>query len=265
MKNTRKTLTLAVICAMLLSLLTIFVSAESETKISLRIEGDTSCLFNETITFIGTEVTVKDVLAAADDKDNTLTVTGLDTGYVYEINGIKGGKYGGWDGWLYTVNGISPVTSVSETKLSDGDSVLLYFGDPYGVGFQLPEIEVKDGKISFYSMDTVYDENYNANIVKNPVVGATVKISDGGNTYTYTTDANGTVEADEKLLKSGTYRYSIEKYAANGLPIVLRSAPDASYTVEQSPATSDISVSLAITSALSLIFIMALAAGKKNA
>ena len=51
------------------------------------------------------------------------------TGKITDVNGEKAGKFGGWDGWQYIVNSVSPNVGVGDYTLSDNDTVVLYYGD----------------------------------------------------------------------------------------------------------------------------------------
>lgn len=220
---------------------TLTAAGNTDQTVSLRIEGASGCLYyaNETIS---NESSLKQLLESVNLKAS-LNMVGLDTNYITEIGGIKSGSFGGWDGWLYIVNGVSPSESISDYILKDGDSIVLFYGDPYGVGFQYPEIELDDKGISFFSYDTEYDSSYNPIVKKNPVIGATVTICDNeGKSFEYLTDSDGRIYVDDSLLDFGTYSYKVEKYAENGMPLALRSAPDASYRIEQPPATYDLSI-----------------------
>jgi len=126
--------------------------------------------------------------------------------------------------------------------LAEGDSVLLYYGDPYGVGMQFPVADTTDiaeGVITFTSSDTTYDANYNPVITVNPVNGASVIWSYGDTTKEYVTDESGSIQIEEKQLAEGDHAVQIIKTADSGLPLVLRFAPGYTISVE---ATTDSSV-----------------------
>jgi len=264
-RQNKKRITYALAVIMLVSLITCMcagVSADGNAKVSFRIEGDKECIYSG-IEEIADGSTLKTLLEAVNTKAS-LEMVGLETNYVTSVKGISSAKYGGWDGWLYLVNGVVPADAIQDCKLKDGDEVVFFFGDPYGVGFQFPEIEIVGGKIALYSMDTEYDASYNPIVKKKAVASASVSIFDAsGKEYKYVTDENGEIAVDEALLKPGSYKYKIEKYAANGLPLVLRSAEGASYTVESSPDTSDASA-LVMLLAIASFSALALLCVRKN-
>ena len=111
-----------------------------------------------------------------------------------------------WDGWCVMVNGAATATANSGVILADGDEVVLYYGDPWGVGIACPSVSVKDGKLIFEDAAT------------GAIVGAKVILGD----KEYTTDENGAIEG----VAAGEYTVQIEKYADSGLTLVLRFAPD---------------------------------------
>lgn len=238
--------------------------ADGKVGVSLRIEGDASCLYYENEE-IAAGSTLKDLLTAVNAK-TTLSITGIDSNYITSIGGIESAKYKGWDGWLYSVNGVIPSVGIDQTTLNDGDVVVMFYGDPYGVGMQFPEVEVKSGKLGFYSMDTEYDPvTYAPSVKKNPVASANVTLYGAdGKAYNYVTDANGEIVPDALFLKEGTHRYAISKVSDNGIPLVLRSASDAAYKVEAVVETSDMSMIFVFVAIIAISF-AAVAVRKRRA
>lgn len=220
-----------------------FAGAQHQMTVTLRIEGISQNYYYDTLTvqYSSENLTVQDLIIYADNNSDAIAVVGA-TGsspYITNINGDTAGSLGAYSGWLYTVNGIEPTVGVNGYNLSEGDSVILYFGDPYGVGMQYPVPDVsgiENGVIRFTSMDTVYDSEWNPTVVENPVVGMTVVF--GGETpAAYITDENGKIKIDDQYLTPGEHSLSIEKKGANGVPLVLRLAPDYKVTVPEKPKT----------------------------
>ncbi|MGN0537193.1 MAG: DUF4430 domain-containing protein [Acutalibacteraceae bacterium] len=240
MKNVKK-----ILCALTVSALvagsfcvTAFAADEKEMTVTVRIEGISENLYYNTLSvpYNTDELTVQDVLMYIDEQNEDLTITGADIGWISAVNEDKEASFGGWDGWLYTVNNVAPVVTVSDYALSEGDSIVLYYGDPYGVGMQYPSVDTSDlsnGILTFTSEDTVYDENYNATLVVNPVTDMAVEwfyAKDGEIlSVTYITDGNGQITIDKDYLTEGEHTISVGKYNEAGLPLVLRLAED--YTV----------------------------------
>lgn len=230
MRKTTKKMLISVIGASLIAVAVPFAAyAEEGTEsvsynVDVRIEGISECLYCESVEISSGEgLTAADVLAYVDEADDTLTITGLEDSYITDVNGDSAGVFGGWDGWLYMVNGEEAVVGIGDYQISDGDSILLYFGDPYGAGMQFPIMNYDEAAetLTFTSLDTGYDENWNPVVSENPISGMDVVI-DGGTSYV--TDENGQV--DISGLASGSYSISWSRYDESGLPTVLRSAPD---------------------------------------
>jgi len=232
------------------------LAGEVTTKsVSLRIEGISENLYYDTVQVPYEDtLSVREALAYIDAQSDSIVIEGLDGGFVSAVNGDASGTFGGWDGWLFTVNGEEALVGIAECLLNDGDSVLLYYGDPYGVGMQFPRADASrlgDGILRFTSEDTTFDENWEPVVTVNPVVGASARFYSGDSFTEYTTDQNGELTIPAALLTPGAHRVQIEKYgdtAVSGkyLPLVLRLAPDFTLMVEEtsSPASDTSSESV---------------------
>lgn len=233
MRKTTKNMLISVIGASLIASMVPFSAYALEEpvptvyNVDVRIEGISECLYCDSVEiWAGDIFTVADVLAYVDESDDSLTITGLAEGYITAVNDDTAGAFGGWDGWLYDVNGVEAAVGVGDYVISDGDSIILYFNDKYGVGFQNPVMSLDEaaGMLTFTSFDTVYDEDWNPVVTENPVVGMDVALAFDGGEFTYVTDQNGQI--DISGLAPESYSISWSKYDENGLPLVLRSAPD---------------------------------------
>lgn len=230
-KTTRKMLISVIGASLIASSVPFAVYAAEETAsvytVDVRIEGISDCLYCDSVEIsAGEGLSAADVLAYADEADDSLAITGLDSGYITAVNDDAAGAFGGWDGWLYTVNGEEAAVGVGDYQISDGDSILLYFGDPYGVGMQFPTMTYDEaaGTLTFTSLDTVYDEYWNPVTAENPVVGMEVTLASDGGTFTYVTNESGQVDINK--LAPESYSVSWSRYDESGLPTVLRNAPD---------------------------------------
>ncbi len=213
--------------------------AADDVTVSLRIEGIEECLFYGDIT-VAEGSDAFDVILKADELDETLAVTYSSSSYgayITAINGITAGTYTvlKWDGWSYTVNGVSPDVGVSGYKVKNGETIVVYYADPWNTGMQYPVIntdEIADGKISFTSVDTVYDENWNTVKKECAVTDYTLVWGCNGETVKITPDENGVCKIPYRYLTFGEHTVQIEKYdEENGLPTVLRFAPDFSVSI----------------------------------
>lgn len=217
-----------------------FADNEKQMSVTVRIEGISKNLYYNTvdIPYTGENLTVQNALMYVDQQSDDITITGLENGWITAVNDEKQASFGGWDGWLYTVNGVSPTDTVNDHMLSDGDSIVLYYGDPYGIGMQYPEIDtskITDGILTFTSKDTSYDTDYNPTVVTNPVKDAKVELGTEDGSISYTTDENGSINIDDKYLTEGNHSISISKVSENGLPLVLRFAPDRTVAFPSKP------------------------------
>lgn len=201
------------------------------TEITLRIEGISDTLYYDTIAVpYDPALTIQDVLIYADETSEKITLTGADAGYIKSVNNETEGTFGGYDGWLVQLNGADISAGIGDVKVSNGDSIVLYYGDPFGVGIQFPEFSYTNGILSVTSKDTTYDGDFKPSVSVNPVSGAKVTI-DGTE---YTTDEHGQIEV---FLSVGDHSISISKYAQNGCPLVLRVASDYKLNVKVAPET----------------------------
>ncbi|MGN0467915.1 MAG: DUF4430 domain-containing protein [Acutalibacteraceae bacterium] len=235
-KTFKKTVSVFLTCLMIFACLSASVfAADSTITVKLRIEGINKCFYYNDVE-VQSGATALDVIEKADSLDDTLTVTTVESqygSYISEINGEKEKTFKGWDGWLFRVNDVEPEVGISAYTVADKDSIVVYYGDPYGVGMQYPVADtskLSDGQISFTSMDTVYDEDWNATVKEMPVTDYRLIWGYGdGQTIIITPDENGVCSIDKQYLTDGAHSVQIEKTASNGCPLVLRFAPD--YTV----------------------------------
>ncbi len=236
MKKTKKLLSAAFVLLILLTAATIpaFATTKSIT-VSLRIEGVNETFFNSDVIFDEIDetenVSVAQLLQFVNDSFDDVNIVGADMGYVTEVNGEKTAQFNGWDGWYYAVNGSAPSVGISDYTLSDGDDVVLYYGD---YPCYIPQIDTSwfsaNGTIKFSSTETTYDYDLDTDTwiettVNVPVADMTVILND---TLTYITDENGEIKVDlnTESFTSDKISLQVKKYNLNGAPAVLRYAPD---------------------------------------
>jgi len=256
-------------------LLPLSVNATPNTcKIKLRVEGVSGNIFYGEVEVINDgSLTVSEALAYIDAHNEQLSIIGVENSYITEINGEIAADFTAagaiYDGWLYKVNGTEPYNSIADCLINDGDEILLYYGDPYGVGMQYPKVDktqIGMGILNFTSDDTTYNENWEPVVTQNPVSGATVTWYYGsqGQSVSYTTDENGYITIDEQYLDAGEHAIQIEKTGAieagnKKLPLILRFSPD--YKIDVPVPTGE-SMNLAfwaipvMVSGLAIVFII---------
>ena len=226
MKTTAKIISVS-LSALLMSATTAtaFAAETNDITVSLRIEGADSCILYSSYE-ISAGSTASDLIQYADSLSDDVTVTGAEDGYITDVNGESAGKFGGWDGWNYSVNAVAPSVGVNDYTLENNDTEVLYYGD---YPCYIPQADTSalssDGKLTFTAQSTEYDDNWNPIVSTVPLVGMTVYF-DGKE---YTTDSDGTVVIDESQLTFGRHSVQVEKKNENGAPAVCRFASD--YTV----------------------------------
>ena len=97
----KKFISVVLAALMLVSAFAISVSAEAG-NVSVRIEGAQKNIFEGEVSLdITDETTVADVLTALVAEDDTIKITGIDTGYITEINGEKADQFSKPDDYIY--------------------------------------------------------------------------------------------------------------------------------------------------------------------
>ena len=99
------------------SAVTAFAAETKDITVSLRIEGVDSCVLYDNYE-IPQGSTAADLIQYADKLSDDVTVTGAENNYITDVNGETAGKFGGWDGWQYIVNSVSPNVGVVITHLA---------------------------------------------------------------------------------------------------------------------------------------------------
>ena len=235
MKTITKAVAFILAVMMLTGMAALSAAAEEiETiTVSLRIEGIEENIYYNTglVLPVGSTVAdLVDVINGMDDTPEIVMSDGSFGAYISAIDDLAEFSFGDMSGWSYRVNGADPSFGISHYELEDGDSVIYFFGDPFGVGMQYPAADLSmllsEGVIVFTSIDTTYDADWTPVISENPVMGATVTF----NGRLYFTDENGAITIEDKTGLAGFNALKIEKYdEESGVPTVLRFAPD--YTV----------------------------------
>ncbi len=235
----------------------VFAGTDNKT-VTLRIEGYDQTMYYDTISTSAT--TVEEVLEYVDSLDSTLTISMVDSAYGKYVSGVNGENesyFGGFDGWLFMVNGVNATGGISTVAVEDGDSIVLYYADTFGVGMQYPEVDssqIEQGILIFTSEDTTYDASYNATVTTNPVEGATVTWTSGTQTTTYVTDADGKITISEEALTAGDHLIAISKEDVTGIPMVLAFAPDYTIHIDEDINAGD-------SSGIAIYIILMVAAG----
>ena len=152
--------------------------------------------------------------------------------FVDSIGQDTSAKYGGYDGWMYYVDGQSPMFSIDAYALQGGEQVLVAYGD---MNLVLPIITAQKNykgqvTVQVEADVTYYDESWNASIVREPMIGTKVTV-DG---VDYTADDKGQVVLSAESAAKETVSVQVEKIAEGGAPLLARLAPD--YTLDLTAA-----------------------------
>ena len=250
----KKFISVVLAALMLVSAFAISVSAEAG-NVSVRIEGAQKNIFEGEVSLdITDETTVADVLTALVAEDDTIKITGIDTGYITEINGEKADQFSKpddyiYDGWQYAVNGEAPSVGISGMNVAEGDEIVLFYGD---YPSQVPVMDtdkLEQGVLTFESYDYVngYMDDESGEWISEydwcPVVGATVTL----NTDSYTTDENGAISFDLSKYEEFV-TVQISRISVNGAPNVCRFGSDFGFDVtSDEPGSEEVTTELATT------------------
>lgn len=236
MKQFRRILSYILVLVLTVSLLCpAGASNLRQMTVHLQIEGIDNNLFAGAVTvdYVGQPPTVDVFLRAAAHSAALPGITMTDGAYgayISEIAGIGEGSFGGLDGWLFRINGSSPAHGISAQTLADGDRLVLYYSDEYGVGMQFPYLDISQlasaGTVRVLSDDPVYDEAFQVSLVTRPVAGATLTF-DGCD---YLTDETGTAVIRQQDCGLGPHSYMVQRCHENGVPTVLRPVPGSEVT-----------------------------------
>ena len=160
---------------------------------------------------------------------------GLEYGYISSVDGLAGGTFGGWDGWMYAVKYYVlnendeitlyldiPSVGVNDYPILSSCEIVLYYAD-YGAPFA-GSTHDENGMIKLVTYSPVYDENYNvvsfdeAPLANGEFTFTEYTIDENGETvlgetYVFTSDENGMTKLHQDLreLPNGDYIGSVGK------------------------------------------------------
>ncbi len=221
---------LAVLLAFILLTGTTAAVDINSAVISLRIEGTNQNLYYNSAMSVSyfEKITMRDVINTYNSNPEVpkaIVINEKENSRITQIGSLKEQSIGSPfdDGWMIRVNGKNAGKAPDIAEIGSGDEIVIYYGD--AALLQYPEIDltrmITDGIVKVTSDDTTVDDMGNIDIMKNPVAQATVTW-DG---MQYTTDNNGEIIIDSTGAGVG-HAIQIERYLDNGLPTVLRLAPE---------------------------------------
>jgi hypothetical protein len=227
----KKLLSVFLALALALSFAGFALAAEDEDGIivTLRIEGISECLYDDLILITSEDaddLTVLELVQALEEEEDVPEFVFDEAGtYITAIGGEAAGTGAEWAGWQVLVNGVAAPVGIDAQTVKDGDVVVFYYSDEFGIGIQFPVLDdshIAEGYVLFTSIDTTYDpETWEPTVTTKPVAGADV-VWDGKD---YVTDADGKITLGDAA-HAGWNTVAISRYdEATGLPTVLRYAP----------------------------------------
>ena len=228
-----KKLIVLLLAAMMLStavlagdIILIAPNPNARKAVTVRVESPEGNLFYGSVP-VAENTSVLDVAEAAFKEggiDYTVAVSPYGGSYITKAAGLQEGAFGGYEGWLYYVDGVSPAVSMSLSYLKGGEEVVLVYTD---FDVLVPILETTrdhKGVVTFtLTADvTTYDANWNATVTRQPVADAAVTV-DG---EAYTTDARGKAVLSAELSARDAVAVQVSKKNAVGLPGLIPFAPD---------------------------------------
>ena len=220
------------------------------TTVSLRIEGMETNHYFDNITVDNNGVlTVDKVVEAAVPAEKRTIENGSYGPYITALYGDTANYFGvNYDGWVYTVNGVSPSVGVGGYALLPGDTVVIYYGNGDTVVPHAPKVTYNAGgaTLTFTADVTTYDAEWNPTVTEQPVKDMTVTWYYGennGQKATYTTNAQGVVTLDPTQCEGGDHKIEIAKQLTvagkdKTLPQVLRYPANTVVKLEQQETVS---------------------------
>lgn len=212
------------------------IAADPATAEPVDVATDTAGTPEVVLRIEGAEKTLLEAIVELDENDTALTVleralaaakltcTVKDSQYggkyVSEIAGETEATFGGYDGWLYYVNGVAPTDTMDVHALADGDVLLLVYGN-YDI-LNAIVTSSRKGAAAYITVTaevTTYDADWNPTTTVQPVAGVTVAVEGG---ETYVTDEKGVAALNETDSAKEAVTVSVSKYAENKLPLIIR-------------------------------------------
>lgn len=219
--------------ALLLCLLTVSLCAcqkpAAETpkgpSVRLRVEGISELLAFDPEYPLTAELSALDLVCALlDSRDVPYTA---EYGYLVSVGHDNAGAFGGFDGFVFYVNGEESLEAPGSLIPKEGDELLFCYADLNGEPPTLwPKVEairgadglvtllVSGGRMTFVGEQTGMEYT--------PVAGAEVTV----NEVLYHTDAAGKLVLDAELSRRAQVSLQVELYTEDGRPLLIRLAPD---------------------------------------
>lgn len=230
----KKILSVFLVCLMLAGAVSVSVTADNDTLLvsagdvsfDVRVEGIKGNLLYKKGESAAAGTVLLDALKALLDGEK-IAYQEAD-GYVSKIGEDAAATFGGWDGWVYYINGAEASVGMNDYVIQNGDSFVVCYADPYGDPATLfPQVSAErdaKGIVTLVVSASVasFDENWNMSVEIRPVADATVTV-DG---TALKSGADGRVRLGAEDSKKDKVTVQLDKTAENGKPLVVRLAAD---------------------------------------
>lgn len=236
--------------------LTVAPMSSYSKNVSIRVEGIKENLAynnNLTVTSDGSKIlTVYDALKTLLPVEGDILGT---SSYVTGIKGTFGGTFGGWDGWLYTVNG-SMGSGMGNQVLNNGDKIVVYYGE---YSTMIPKITVTQvgNTAQVLVQGSGFDFSDNQLPLEN-ISDVTVTLTPAeGDMISSVTNSSGVVEFID--LSPGRYQLQINKNTTIStgsgidikyLPAFIRLAPDHKIIISNQHPVSELNNTVDLSDAI---------------
>ena len=207
--------------------------------VSVRVEGVTENLYDGKIAWTEgmTALSALETVLAEAGVEYVIKDSQYGGKYVSAVGADVEGAFGGYDGWMYYVDGQSPMFSIDACALNGGEELLVAYADMSAV---LPIITAqRDAKgivtVQVTADVTTYDEsnNWAPVVTRQPMADAKLT-ADGAD---YVTDAQGKAVLSAESSAKEAVAVQVEKAAEGGAPLLVRLP--AGYTVDLSAVEAE--------------------------
>jgi hypothetical protein len=197
---------------------TMVKAVEKDFEVSIQVQGPDKVITQGTSSKENGFEALKEVL---DKKNISMIATDGEYGkFISEVGGIKSGKFGGDDGWLYAISRNSNyeniVSGIDGATLKNGDKLILYYGDMGTLTANKIDYSSKEASVQLtISLNNSYEDFTTKKEVTQPIKGIKAKI-----------DGNEVEVVDNKItlkegLDTGTHTLELSDFRTEGAPKVV--------------------------------------------